>query len=163
MGKLMSVALELPSKAMKCLVKRSEELGVSIEDLAIEAILSYLGIDDPEVRLEVHVKLSEKYLMEGEDLLRREDYVQASEKFWGAASQALKATAAKRGERLSSHRELHEFLAELVEETGDVELRRLWQSAGMLHQNFYENWLPPAMVCGNAEDVKSLVEKLRKL
>lgn len=159
----MSVTLELPSKVVEYLVKKSRELDVSLEDLAIEAMLSHLEINDPEAILEVHIKLSEKYLMEGEELLRGGDYVQASEKFWGAASQALKAVAAKRGERLSSHRELHKFLAKLAEETGDPELRRLWQSAGMLHQNFYENWLPPTMVKGNVEDVKTLVKKLKAL
>jgi metal-responsive CopG/Arc/MetJ family transcriptional regulator len=33
----------------------------------------------------------------------------------------------------------------------------------MLHQNFYENCLPPEMVEGNIKDVKKLVEKLRRL
>jgi len=33
----------------------------------------------------------------------------------------------------------------------------------MLHQNFYENWLPPEMVKGNIEDVKKFVGKLRQL
>jgi hypothetical protein len=33
----------------------------------------------------------------------------------------------------------------------------------MLHQNFYENWLPPEMVEGNVKDVKKFVEKLRQL
>lgn len=160
---LMGTVLELPSKVVECLAKKSRELDVSLEDLAIEAILSHFEIDDPEVIWEVHTKLSEKYLTEGEELLRRGDYVQSSEKFWGAASQALKAVAAKRGERLRSHRELHGFLAKLVEETGDTELRRLWQSAGMLHQNFYENWLPPSMVKGNVEDVKTFVKKLMAL
>jgi hypothetical protein len=42
------------------------------------------------------------------------------------------------------------------------EIRRLWQSAGMLHQNFYENRLPPEMVEGNAEDVKRFIDRMRK-
>ena len=75
----------------------------------------------------------------------------------------IKALAAKRGLELRSHGELHKFVAELTKESGDPEIRRLWQSAASLHQNFYENWLPPEMVEGNADDVKNLIEKLRKL
>jgi hypothetical protein len=75
----------------------------------------------------------------------------------------VKALAAERGLELRSHGELHTFVAKLEEESGDPEIRRLWQSAGMLHQNFYENWLPPEMVEGNVNDVKKLVEKLKKL
>ena len=30
----------------------------------------------------------------------------------------------------------------------------------MLHQNFYENWLPEDMVAGNIGDVRELVRRL---
>jgi len=39
----------------------------------------------------------------------------------------------------------------------------LWQSAGMLHQNFYENWLPREIVEANIEDVMKFVEKMKRL
>ena len=52
---------------------------------------------------------------------------------------------------------------ELTKESRDPEVRRLWQSAVSLHQNFYENWLPPEMVEGNVDDVKRFIEKLRKM
>ena len=135
--------------------------GKAVDELISEAILSYCGVSDPKVKAEVHLKLCEKYLREGEELLKRGDYVQASEKFWGSASQMVKALAAERGFELRSHGELHAFVAKLEKESGDPEIRKLWQSAGMLHQNFYENWLPPEMVEGNVNDVKKLVEKLK--
>jgi len=75
----------------------------------------------------------------------------------------VKALAAERGVELRSHGELHWFVAGLMKESGDPDVRRLWQSATSLHQNFYENWLPPEMVEENAEDVKMLIQKLRKL
>jgi len=52
---------------------------------------------DPEARFEVHLELSERYLGEAEELLARGDYVQASEKAWGAAAQIVKAVAAREG------------------------------------------------------------------
>jgi len=48
-----------------------------------EPVFSHYGVDDPKIRAEAHLKLCEKYLKEGEELLAKKDYVQASEKFWG--------------------------------------------------------------------------------
>ena len=36
------------------------------------------------------------------------------------------------------------------------------KSAGMLHQNFYENWLPKEMVSENIKDVKDFIKRLRE-
>jgi hypothetical protein len=41
---------------------------------------------DPLERAEFHRGLAEKFLREAEELLTRGDYVQASEKAWGAAA-----------------------------------------------------------------------------
>lgn len=122
----------------------------------------FLNID-PETKAEAHIALSEKYAREMDEFLEKGDYVQASEKAWGAASQILKAVASKRGKELKSHGELHKFVSELREETGDQELRRLWQVATSLHQNFYENWLPEGIVRESIEDVRRFVGKLREI
>jgi hypothetical protein len=45
----------------------------------------------------------------------------------------------------------------------DPELLRLFAAAGALHQNFYENWLPPKMVENYGDAVRELVERLRGL
>ena len=156
----MSLTLELPEKVLRELKKRAEREGADTECIAADAIVVYLGLNDAEIKAEVHLKLSRKYLREANELLAEGDHVQASEKAWEAAAQAIKAVASKKGLELHSHGELHRFVVELATDTGDKELRRLWQSAGMLHQNFYENWLPKEMVAGNIEDVKELVKKL---
>lgn len=158
-----TIALDVPDELLSILEEKAKLEGKAVEELISDAIFSHYGIDDPKVKAEAHLKLCEKYLKEGGDFLAKEDYVQASEKFWGAASQMIKALATERGLGLRSHGELHAFVAKLEKESGDPDVRRLWQSATSLHQNFYENWLPPEMVEGNAEDVKKLIEKLRKL
>lgn len=158
-----AITLELPSDLLKALKKMAERDGKSLEEVVSEAVLKQCGVEDPEVKSEIHLKLCEKYLREGEELLEEGDYVQASEKAWGAASQAVKAVAAKRGSELRSHEEIHKEIIKLARETGDDEIRSLWQSAISLHQNFYENWLPPEMVKWNIDDVKKLVEKLKDL
>jgi hypothetical protein len=46
---------------------------------------------------------------------------------------------------------------------GDVELRHLWGRANNLHQNSYENWMPPEEVEAALGDVRDFVKKLREL
>jgi uncharacterized protein (UPF0332 family) len=98
-----------------------------------------------------------------EDFLSKKDYVQASEKTWGAASQIVKALAAKEGKELRSHIELHKHIAKLSKEENDKEIMTFWFSATSLHQNFYENWFPEEAVKSAIGNVKSFVERLRKL
>jgi hypothetical protein len=163
-GALISLELVLPKRIEKRLKEESERTGASEEELIVEALSkTFKEPLDPETKVEIHLKLSEKHMMEAEEFLKKGDLVQASEKAWGAASQIVKALAAKEGRELRSHGELHKEVAKIAGETRDEEIRSLWQSAGMLHQNFYENWLPLEMVKGNIEDVKKFVEKLRQL
>jgi uncharacterized protein (UPF0332 family) len=107
-------------------------------------------------------KLNDKYLRDAEDLLQKGDFVQASEKFWGAAAEMVKAMAAKRGKEIRSHEGIYSFVDKLSEELNDPELLRLFGLASALHQNFYENWLSPKMVANYGEAVKELVAKLSR-
>ena len=83
-------------------------------------------------------------------------------KVWGAASQIVKALAAKRGKALRSHRELHEFVSEIRRELKDPEISTLWLSANSLHQNFYEN-LPEETVKDGMENVRKFVKRIKEL
>ena len=133
-----------------------------MEELIIEAVFKQLNIADPEAKAELHLKLCEKYMREAEGFLAKKDHVQASEKAWGAASQMVKAAAAKEGKELRSHADLWEYADRLAEKLEDPELRHLWRTANTLHQNFYENWMPPREVELSVGDIKNLLEKLRK-
>ena len=44
-----------------------------------------------------HIYLNGKYLQDAKALLDKQDYVQASEKLWGAVAQIIKAIALNRG------------------------------------------------------------------
>jgi len=158
---LLIEALELPEIVLKELRKRVEEEGIDSDGIVAEALAAYIGVDDPETEAEIHLRLSEKYLREANELLVQGDHVQASEKGWGAAAQMAKADAAKKGQKLRSHAELHRYVSKLSAEIGDREIGRLWRSTGMLHQNFYENWLPEEMVAESIEDVKEFVNRVR--
>jgi hypothetical protein len=156
--------LTLPKKVEARLREEAEKAGVSEEELVLEALSKFLNEPlDPETKSELHLKLSEKYLKDAEEFLAKGDYVQASEKAWGAASQIVKALAAREGRELRSHRELHNYVAELSRKKKDREIIRCWLTATSLHQNFYENWLPGEAVRSAVEDIKAFIEKLSQL
>lgn len=154
----------LPTKIETRLKEEAKKLEISEDELVVKALSEFFREPlDPESRVDVHLALADKCLREAEKFAKDKDYVQASEKAWGAASQMLKAVAAKRGVELRSHGELHKFAAKLREETEDEEIRRLWQVASSLHQNLYESWLPDRTVEESIRDTRKFVEKLRKV
>ena len=159
-----SHGIYISEKLYKKLLEVARGSGMSVDEFVVEVLERTLGVKlDPVDKSEFYLKLSEKYLVEAEEFLKRGDYVQASEKGWGAAAEVVKALAAKEGRELKSHGELHREIVRLINITGDSEIRHFWQSAIILHQNFYENWLPPEIVKENIEDIKKFIEKLKKL
>jgi uncharacterized protein (UPF0332 family) len=160
---LAAITVVSPDKAVEDPERRAKSEGKSLEELVSEAILKQLNIVDPEAKAELHLKLCEKYAREAEGFLARKDYTQASERAWGAASQMIKALASREGKELRSHASLWEYMDKLAEKLEDIELRHLWGRANNLHQNFYENWMPPREVELSVNDVKTLIEKLRNL
>lgn len=73
------------------IVKKAKELGIDITDIVIETLAEKLGID-PVEELEARTELAKKYLEEG-IRLTDSDPVQASEKLYKAAEEAVKAAA----------------------------------------------------------------------
>lgn len=114
-------------------------------------------------KAEHYSNLMQKYLKEAEAFLAKGDYVQASEKLWGAAAEIVKVVAAKRGAELKTHGDLWEFVTKLRIELNDSELSKLFLQANYLHQNFYEGILPPQIVKDGAEAVKEFIHKLERL
>jgi hypothetical protein len=156
------MGLIVPSKIERKLKEEAERKGASEEELVLKILSKALDEPlDPDELVEVHLKLLEKYMSEAEDFLKKGDYVQASERAWGAAAQAVKALAAKDEREIRSHRELQEYAASIIEK--DAELRKGWSAAGELHRNFYEAWLPPKLVRGYIEDVKEFLSRIKRL
>nr|CAI64260.1 hypothetical protein [uncultured archaeon]CBH36643.1 hypothetical protein, archaeal PaREP1/PaREP8 family [uncultured archaeon] len=114
-------------------------------------------------KAEQYLKLSDKSPMDAYALIAKEDFVQASEKLRGAAAEIVKAIAARRGIVIKSHAELYKFVSKLGTELEDPELVRLFSLASTLHQNFYEDWLPPETLMDHAEAVKELVLELKRV
>ena len=110
-----------------------------------------------------YLELNRKYLGEGESLLMKGDPVQASEKFWGAAAEIVKAVAAERGLELRTHADLWAFVTKLRDEVKEPEITRLFGLAGMLHQNFYEASMTLEAVRDHAQAIKEFISKLERL
>lgn len=149
--------IEVSEEVYKLLLMLARERGKSVEEIIVDMLVEKL---DPKARIEVYMKLHEKYLREGEELRRKGDLVQAGEKLWGATTSLLNAIAEERGWPHYSHRDYAEIIERLLEETGDETLPRLFASAERLHANFYHNFLSEKGFNVHAEDAKTLVKKL---
>ena len=110
-----------------------------------------------------YLQASERFLAQARRELADHDLAQASEKGWGAATQMLKAIAEQRGWEHSRHRHYHRTASRLRAETGDGDIRRFFNSASELHENFYENDMEADLVAESLDDVAALLDKLRPL
>ena len=111
-------------------------------------------------RAEYHNATARHFIDEARDYLAADDLLQASEKAWGAAAQAVKSVAETRGWPHNGHGQLFQVIDRLVAETGDEDLRTAFGLAGALHTNFYEGWLGREAVEAHLSHVAGLVEKL---
>jgi len=106
-----------------------------------EVILEYVTKDiDPGMRVEVYMKLHEKYLKDAEELYAKSELAQAGEKYWGAITALLNAIEEKKGWSHYTHRDCAEIVERLSEELKES-LGRLFASIERLHANYYHNFL----------------------
>ena len=103
---------------------------------------------------------SEHFMVQSRRELADGDLAQASEKGSGAPAQILKAVAEHRGWEHSRHRHHLVTVSRLRSETGDGDIRRLFASASLLHENFYENTMQAFEVAESLDDVEALLDKL---
>lgn len=111
------------------------------------------------VMQEKYRKLNHKYLKDAEGLLLKEDYSQASEKFWGAFAEMVKSVASQRGLITRSHLGIGEIV-ELLQRELKFNLTEAYFAANSLHSNFYEEELTPEQVKRAAEIVKDAINLL---
>ena len=156
------VTIILPTKIDQKLREKAEETGTLPEELGLEFVRQSLNEElDPEELVEHYQALSEKYLAEAKALLDKRDFVQASEKLWGATSLTIKMVAAKRGLRLEKHGSLWDFISKVSREKGDKDIIRFFHTANSLHRNFYENQMDWEAIVIAEEDIEQLIDKMR--
>ena len=81
----------MASSIPKRLAEELEGRGVDVEPYVVDLLVKALNLD-PEVGAEAHLELASKHLEEGRSLVDK-DPVQASEKLYKAAEEAVKALA----------------------------------------------------------------------
>ena len=112
---------------------------------------------------EQYLRTSRRFLAQAQEEFDKGDMLQASEKAWGAAALAVKATAEQRGWGHSTHARLFENIKRISQETEDTELYDLFHIANSLHQNFYEGWQTESFVQRGIQRVTVLVDRLDAL
>ncbi len=133
-----TIILELPNDLYEKLRSIALMRDKLVEEFLQDLIIEKLNLHSNSL-VNLYLMQCERFLKEVEKFLNEGNYVQASEKAWDAAVQIVKAIATKKEKILVSHRQLHEFVSELVKELKDNEIANLWSSANELHRNFYEN------------------------
>lgn len=108
-----------------------------------------------------YLELNNKYIHDADECLKKGDYVQASEKLWGATVTIAKAIAAQRRKSLKTHEGIKFFLAQLARELKDENINTVSLVAEGLHQNFYENIEHPDSVKKGAKMIKQFVTRMR--
>ena len=115
------------------------------------------------MRANGYAEASRTFLEKAREELDEEDFVQASEKLWGAAAQMVKAVAEPRGWRHDSHRALNQVVSRLAQETGDSAISSAFVAAQGLHFNFYENVHGREFIENTIPVIEEFVGKLERL
>ena len=110
-----------------------------------------------------YAELSRWCIGEAENYLRAGNNMQASEKSWGAAAQALKAIAEERGWNHGGHRRIVDVVQQIADEHNRRDLLSLFGTAQALHTNFYEDWLDSDTVSIFMDNVKKLLPELEQI
>jgi hypothetical protein len=153
------------------LVEELERRGVDASSFIIDLMVKALNLD-PNVAAESHLELSLKYLEEGRALIDK-DPIQASEKLYKAAEEAVKAlvirfnlskilTSIERRGRWS-FTELEEAVINISEKLGEW-FRASWDAAWALHVwGFHEAKFSPRDVRIRLPDIEKIILEARKI
>jgi hypothetical protein len=102
-------------------------------------------------------------LLQGEGELEKGDFRQAGEKFWGAATQIVKAFAEDKGYRYDGHAWLFEVVDKISSQEENEVLKGQFGLAGMLHTNFYEGWLTEGEIRYYISQTKEFIKKIKEI
>ncbi len=116
-------------------------------------------------------ELSSRYLEMSKYLIRKaqqeldrgDDRIQASEKAWGAVAHGLKSIAALRGWNHHHHLLLEDLAAVLQWQTNSTYIMDRYDSAQILHTNFYENRLEPDVLQHRIDRCRELRDELERI
>lgn len=112
---------------------------------------------------ETHMTIGRRLLLHADDQFAAGDFIQTSEKAWGAVAQFLKAHAVSRGLPHSGHYHLRQVANHLVRETGIDRVGELFAVCESLHANYYEAWMSEDELERRLANVKELIALLEEI
>ena len=148
------------------LLEKARRQGLDLVDLISKALSL-----DPNSRAAAHLELAERFLNEGRELVEK-DPVQASEKLYKAAEEAVKALATALGlgeaERAGEYgRWTAQLLFQAVDSASRVvgeEVRLWWRVAWVLHvEGFHEARLSTQQVSRDLPYIEKLVNLAKQV
>ncbi len=109
------------------------------------------------------MNIGRRLMSHADDQFNAGDFLQASEKAWGATAQFLKAHAVSRRLPHSGHYHLRQVADHLVQETGIDRIRELFAVCESLHANYYEAWMSEYELERSIGSVKELIALLEEI
>ncbi|MQL56303.1 PaREP1 family protein [Acidianus ambivalens] len=153
--------MQLPKEIEDAIKKEAKEKGIDEEVLLIDKLSKDL---DPQTRYSLYKEKAEELLAEARKYLESKDFIQASEKAWGACASIVKAYAEKRGLEHYRHRQLEEIMSNIISQmNGDKELISEWSTCLRLHSNFYDNFMTEKDLHSSIELVENFVKNMERI
>ena len=112
---------------------------------------------------ESHISIGRRLIRHADEQFVAGDFLQTSEKAWGAATQFLKTHASRRDLPHSSHYDLRQVANHLVRETGAGRIRELFSICESLHANYYEAYMSEDDLEASLGNVKELIGLLEDI
>ena len=110
-----------------------------------------------------HAQTARDFLEASDREFMAGDYLQASEKLWGAAAHALMAAMQERGWPGTTHRALSFSAERLAREYEDAEIRAGFVTADRFHRNFYHDFMEDYDFVIGRPIVREFVERVLAL
>ena len=110
-----------------------------------------------------HAQTARDFLAASDREFAAGDYLQGSEKLYGAATQAVIAICQQRGWRYKSHRAMQQAVSELAREYADPTIAAGFSNAERFHENFFHDNLEDYQVESNRPAVHHFVSRMLEL
>lgn len=110
-----------------------------------------------------HIQTAADFLDASDREFDAGDFLQGSEKLWGAASHAVMAVAQQRGWAYGKHGNLKSVARSLYQETGETIFREGFSTAEKFHANFYHDFMEDDVIEEARAQVRDFVIKLLDL
>ena len=112
---------------------------------------------------ESHMSIGRRLMVHADDQFAAGDFLQASEKAWGAVAHFLKAHAEGRGLPHSAHYDLRQVANHIANETGMDRIRELFSICESVHANYYEAYMREDDLEASLGNVKELISLLETI